>query len=275
MSALPLQVKNKDASAVFITRFIQEFKFKLCITEHEKQLAYRLRHDVYCEELEYEEASDPIKKLEFDIHDQNSIHCLIEHRRTGLVAGCVRVVMPQASRPHPLNQLPLQSYGSQSLTHAELHPDKLAQGSYYEISRLAVNRLFRIKLKDSSTSLESSTTNHNATFFLTEERQLFPLLATSLFVTGYALGRQLGKIQVFAMMEPSLPRLLALTGFHFTKVGETINFHGRRSAYYINKQQAESGLKKSLLPLYLHIQQTLALQLEEMLAQDVSTSLIT
>tara|TARA_R110001599_G_scaffold152416_4_gene337437 strand:+ start:5622 stop:6125 length:504 start_codon:yes stop_codon:yes gene_type:complete len=165
MSALPLQVKNKDASAVFITRFIQEFKFKLCITEHEKQLAYRLRHDVYCEELEYEEASDPIKKLEFDIHDQNSIHCLIEHRRTGLVAGCVRVVMPQASRPHPLNQLPLQSYGSQSLTHAELHPDKLAQGSYYEISRLAVNRLFRIKLKDSSTSLESSTTNHNATFF--------------------------------------------------------------------------------------------------------------
>ena len=82
-------------------------------------------------------------------------------------------------------------------------------------------------------------------FFSTEERQLFPLLATGLFVTGYALGRQLGKIQVFAMMEPSLPRLLALTGFHFTKVGETINFHGRRSAYYINKQQAESGLKLS------------------------------
>lgn len=61
------------------------------------------------------------------------------------------------------------------------------------------------------------------------------------------------------MMEPSLPRLLALTGFHFTKVGETINFHGLRSAYYINKQQAETGLKQTLLPLYLHIQKTLTL----------------
>tara|TARA_R110000824_G_scaffold50961_1_gene142007 strand:+ start:271 stop:576 length:306 start_codon:yes stop_codon:yes gene_type:complete len=99
------------------------------------------------------------------------------------------------------------------------------------------------------------------------------LLASGLFITGYSLGKQLGKIQVFAMMEPSLPRLLALTGFHFTKVGETINFHGRRSAYYIDKQKAESGLKKTLLPLYLHIQQTLAPQLEEMLAQEASISL--
>lgn len=73
------------------------------------------------------------------------------------------------------------------------------------------------------------------------KRKLFPLLATSLFITGYVLGRQLGKNQVFAMMEPSLPRLLSLTGFHFTKVGETIDFHGRRSAYYINKQQAENS----------------------------------
>lgn len=272
MNSLPLQVENKEAPAVLIARFIQEFKFTLCITEHEKQLAYRLRHDVYCEELHYEEASDPIKKLEFDIHDQNSIHCLIEHRRTGLVAGCVRVVIPESSSPYPLNQLPLQSYGSRSLTHAELHPQKLAQDSYYEISRLAVNRLFRTRIKDSPLSSQDSTAKRNITFFSTEERQLFPLLATSLFITGYALGRQLGKIQVFAMMEPSLPRLLALTGFHFTKVGETIDFHGRRSAYYINKQQAEKGLKETLLPLYLHINQALTLQLEEMLAQDTSTS---
>lgn len=273
MKPIPIKAKNREAPAALVDRFIQEFRFKLCITYYEKQLAYRLRHDVYCEELQYEEPSDPIKKLEFDIHDQNSIHCLIEHRRTGVVAGCVRVVIPQTSSPYPLNQLPLQSYGSQSLTHAELHPDRLAPDSYYEISRLAVNRFFRIRAKDDATFKAASIAKHDVPFFSPEERQLFPLLASGLFISGYALGRQLGKIQVFAMMEPSLPRLLALTGFHFTKVGETINFHGRRSAYYINKQQAENGLKKTLLPLYLHIQQTLTYQLEEMLAHDASTSL--
>lgn len=275
MKSVPLKVKKREASAVLIERFLQEFRFKLCVTEHDKQLVYRLRHDVYCEELKYEEPSDPLKKLEFDIHDQNSIHCLIEHRRTGLVAGCVRVVIPNPSRPYPLNQLPLQSYGHQSLTHTELHPDRMDQDSFYEISRLAVNRLFRTKPKDDAISAEASTAKQDTPFFSTEERQLFPLLATSLFITGYALGRQLGKIQVFAMMEPSLPRLLALTGFHFTKVGETINFHGRRSAYYINKEQAENGLKQTLLPLYLHIQKTLTLQLKEMPTRVASTSLVT
>ncbi|MDQ7735491.1 PEP-CTERM/exosortase system-associated acyltransferase [Halomonas sp. SpR1] len=274
MKPLKHKVNNRHAPEVLIERFIKEFKFKICIDEHEKELVYRLRHDIYCEELQYEKASDPIKKLEFDIYDQNSIHCLIEHRRTGLVAGCVRVVVPTPSSPYPLNQLPLQSYGGQSLTHTELHPDRLDPESFYEISRLAVNRLFRTKPKEDIMSA-TSIAKRNTPFFSTEERKLFPLLATSLFITGYVLGRQLGKNQVFAMMEPSLPRLLALTGFHFTKVGETIDFHGRRSAYYINKQQAENGLKLTLLPLYLHIQQTLTLQLREVPIKEASTSLIT
>ncbi|MDQ7728556.1 PEP-CTERM/exosortase system-associated acyltransferase [Halomonas sp. SpR8] len=268
MKPSPLSENRIKVPSDLIERFIQEFSFKLCMTEQEKQQAYRLRHDVYCEELQYEEPTDPYKKLEYDIHDQNSIHCLIEHRRTGIVAGCVRVVMPCHSSPYPLNQLPLQSYGSQSLTHIELHPDRLEQDSYYEISRLAVNRLFRTRVRDDSSTEKIS----NIPFFSTEERQLFPLLSSGLFITGYALGRQLGKIQVFAMMEPSLPRLLALTGFHFTKVGETINFHGRRSAYYIDKQKAESGLKQALLPLYLHIQHSLTPQLEKMLAKEASIS---
>ncbi|WP_339881909.1 PEP-CTERM/exosortase system-associated acyltransferase [Vreelandella maris] len=269
MMPSPRIATNREAPSALLERFIQDFKFKLCITEQEKNKAYRLRHDVYCEELQYEEPTDPYNKLEYDIHDQNSIHCLIEHRRTGLVAGCVRVVIPKPSSPQPLNQLPLQTYGSQSLTHPEFHPEKLAINSYYEISRLAVNPLFRAKAKEKDILANTSA----ITCFSVEERQLFPLLASGLFITGYSLGKQLGKIQVFAMMEPSLPRLLALTGFHFTKVGETINFHGKRSAYYIDKQKAESGLKKTLLPLYLHIQQTLAPQLEEMLAQEASIAL--
>lgn len=270
MKSIPCTAEKREKPLSLLERFIQDFNFKLCITENEKNKVYRLRYDVYCEELQYEEPSDPSKKLEYDIHDKNSIHCLIEHRRSGLVAGCVRVVIPKPLSPKPLNQLPLETYGRQSLTHPEFHPDKLATGSYYEISRLAVSSIFRTNLKNKNVS----TDNEIAAFFTEEERQLFPLIASSLFITGYTLGRQLGKIQVFAMMEPSLPRLLSFTGFHFTKVGETINFHGRRSAYYIDKQKAESGLKKTLLPLYLHIQKTLSPQLEELLATEDSSSVV-
>lgn len=261
-------IKDSEEFAMLLEQFMNEFTFKLARSEEDKERVYRLRYDIYCEELGYEKPSDPLKKLEYDIHDQNSIHCMVEHRRTGLVAGCVRLVIPDPSSPPPLNQLPLQSYGYQSLTHPRLHPDKLPPDSYYEISRLAVNRLFRSKIKDSDVPGVSGNTN----VFSTEEKRIFPLLVSGLFLAGYALGRLSGKIQVFAMMEPRLPRLLAVTGFHFTKVGETIDFHGRRSAYYIDRQRAEQGMQKALMPLYQHIQRELAPQLEERTVQETRVS---
>lgn len=265
MKTLPLLAENSEEPSELLERFMKEFTFKLCITEQEKQQSYRLRYDVYCEELQYEEPTDLCKKLEYDIHDQNSIHCLIEHRRTGIVAGCVRAVIPQLSSLPPLNQLPLQTYGSQSLTHTALHPDQLAKDSYYEISRLAVSPHFRFKAKYGATSYAA---NDSASFTL-EEKQLFPLLVSGLFLTGYAIGRLLGKTQVFAMMEPALPRMLSISGFHFTKVGETIDFHGRRSAYYIDYKKAESGMKEALMPLYTHIKKELKIQLDDMHSNDV------
>lgn len=264
MKPFSSSIKDSDQSSMLLEQFMDEFRFKLARSAQDKERVYRLRYDIYCEELGYEKPSDPLKKLEYDIHDQNSIHCLIEHRRTGVIAGCVRLVIPAPSSPPPLNQLPLQSYGYQSLTHPRLHPDKLPPDSYYEISRLAVNRLFRSRIKHS----DAPGVSDNPIVFTNEERRIFPLLVSGLFLAGYALGRLSGKIQVFAMMEPRLPRLLAMSGFHFTKVGETIDFHGRRSAYYIDRQQAEDGMQKALMPLYLHIQRELAPQLEELLIHE-------
>jgi len=63
------------------------------------------------------------------------------------------------------------------------------------------------------------------------------------------------------MMEPRLPRLLSMSGFHFTKVGDTIDFHGRRSAYCITREQAEAGMNRQLIPLYEHIRDQLEAQL--------------
>ncbi|WP_108445489.1 PEP-CTERM/exosortase system-associated acyltransferase [Halomonas denitrificans] len=264
----PFLASSKDSKefSSLLEQFMNEFIFKLAISAQEKERIYRLRYDIYCEELGYEEPRDPSKKLEWDIHDQNSIHCFIEHRRTGLIAGCVRLVIPNPSSPPPLNQLPLQSYGYQSLTHPTLHPDHLPPESYYEISRLAVNRIFRSKIQDNDVPGVSG----NPAVFTPQEKQIFPLLVSGLFLAGYALGRMTGKIQVFAMMEPRLPRLLAMSGFHFTKVGETIDFHGRRSAYYIDSQQAEKGMHAALMPLYLHIRHELSPQLKDLSMTEAS-----
>lgn len=241
-----------------LTHFMQEFRFRLAASKQEKHRIYRLRYEIYCEELAYEQPANGSSRLEYDLYDQNALHCLIEHRRTGLAAACTRLVMPEPGGPPPLDKLPMESYGARSLTHPYLHPEKLPTESYYEISRLAIARNFRPKIKDS----EVPGITVNPYGFSQEERATFPILVSGLFLAGYALGRMSDKDMAFAMMQPKLPRLLAMAGFHFTKVGDTIDFHGQRSAYCIGREQAETGMKKELQPLFRYIQDELEPQLE-------------
>lgn len=270
MTSSSVSRQGHEEPNYLLARFMDEFSFSLALSPQEKQRIYRLRHDIYCEELGYEEPTDRQNRLEYDVYDQTAIHCLIEHRRTGLAAACTRLVMPHRECPPPLDKLPLESYGGRSLTHPLLHPQKLPTGSYYEISRLAVARAFRTRIKGG----EVPGISDNPHEFTQEERETFSLLVSGLFLAGYALGRMSGKNLAFAMMEPRLPRLLSMSGFHFVKVGETIDFHGKRSAYCINREQAETGMHQALLPLYRHIQERLGPQLKVAL-QSQTSSLIT
>ena len=251
-------LRDREATDRLLTRFVNEFSFSLAITPQEKQRVFRLRYDVYCDELGYEQPTDRHSLLEYDVYDEVAIHCLIEHRRTGLAAACTRLVMPQPEYLPPLDRLPLESYGGRSITHPELNPQRLHAGSYYEISRLAVAQAFRTRIKGN----EVPGVSDNSHEFTPDERKTFSLLISGLFLAGYAIGRMSGKQLGFAMMEPRLQRLLALSGFHFTQIGEPIDLHGMRSAYCLNREQAEAGMDRTLLPLYQHIKEELKPQLD-------------
>ncbi|WP_300272645.1 PEP-CTERM/exosortase system-associated acyltransferase [Halomonas sp.] len=240
-----------------LARFMNEFSFMIASDDRQKRRVYRLRHDIYCAELIYEPPSDPVNKLEYDGYDDRAIHCLIEHRRTGVTAACTRIVLPLPDAKPPFDRLPMESYGGRSLTHPELHPQRLPPADYYEISRLAVARAFRTRLHGKEVPGICDTPLK----FTDKERETFSMLVSGLFISGYALGRRLDKSIAFAMMEPRLPRLLSMSGFHFTKVGDAIDFHGRRSAYCITREQAEAGMNRQLIPLYEHIRDQLEAQL--------------
>ncbi|MBE0490075.1 MAG: PEP-CTERM/exosortase system-associated acyltransferase [Halomonas sp.] len=258
MKPLASNVDDSEKVKSLLERFMRDFSFQIATSDLERQQVYRLRHDVYCEELHGIEPVDPIKRLEYDIFDHDALHCMIRHHRTGMVAACTRLVIPQPDAPPPLDKLPLQSYAGESLFQSNLHPDNLPKDSYYEISRLAIARQFRLRLKGNE--VPGITDNPHA--FTAEEKEIFSLLISGLFLAGYALGRMTGKQLCFAMMEPKLRRLLAMSGFHFTQVGEPINLHGKRSAYCLNREQAEAGMHRSLLPLYQHIKEELEPQLD-------------
>ncbi len=218
---------------------------------------------MYCQEIGYHPPVESENKTESDIHDSHSIHCLIEHRQSGLAAGCLRLVLPAPHTNGKHKRLPLQDFGEHTLPHETLHPAKLPYESICEISRFAIARTFRHK----AINHETLDLNHSSYCFSDAEKKTFPLLVIALFLATYSLVGLMEKRHVFAMMEPRLPRLLSMSGFKFTKVGESIEMHGKRNAFYIDHTKAEQEMHQDLMPFYLYIRQALKPQLEELLGK--------
>jgi N-acyl amino acid synthase of PEP-CTERM/exosortase system len=256
--------KNNSPKDLLLNRFQKDFLFRIAIDEKDRMDAFRLRYQVYCEELGYEEPADVARGLEYDVHDSNSIQCLINHRRSGIPAGCMRLVLPRHDNHCSFSRLPLQNYAGQSLTHSRYHPMLLDEDSICEVSRLAISPLFRNRSTNAEIA-ESIKARHP---FSDDERRSFPAIIIGLFLATYALVGMTNRRHVFAMMEPRLPRLLSMSGFNFTQVGESINFHGKRSAFYIDQRKAEKEMHQDLMPLYMHIKKALAPQLEKLLMHE-------
>ncbi|MBT2785554.1 MULTISPECIES: PEP-CTERM/exosortase system-associated acyltransferase [unclassified Halomonas] len=269
MEAIQKKEKTSNIPIDIFTSFNDEFNFSLAITENQKNRIYKLRHEVYCQEIGYHPAQITNQNIESDIHDSHSIHCLIEHRRSGLAAGCLRLVLPAPHHDGELKRLPLQDFGEHTLPHEVLHPAKLPYESICEISRFAIARAFRHKAINHET-LASNAFDYQ---FTEAEKKAFPLIIIALFLATYALVGLMKKRHVFAMMEPRLPRLLSMSGFKFKKVGEPIEMHGKRNAFYIDHSKAEKEMNKELMPFYLHIRKTLEPQLKELLTIKDSSSI--
>lgn len=241
-----------------LAKFERDYEFIVAKGEAQKQQVYALRHEVFLQEFHYEMQEDASHHFEQDDYDQSAIHCLIRHRASGLSAGCMRLVIPAEDAQSPLHSLPVEIQGAAYFDHPDIDPRRFPRHRVCEVSRLAIARPFRSSAgKEAPLPLQA-----NEYRFSQQETLTFPLLAIGLFLITYSLVGLTGRRHVFAMMEPRLPRLLALSGFHFTKVSQPIEFHGTRHAYYIDHQKAEQEMHADLLPLYRDIKRTLASQLE-------------
>ncbi|QEM83125.1 GNAT family N-acyltransferase [Halomonas binhaiensis] len=216
-------------------RFAKEFRCSLAESDHDRQRVYALRHQIYLGEMHCNLPEDPEKRLESDEFDQHALHCMIEHRESGQLAGCMRLVIPH---PDQDNRMPVVHVAGPQFTRPELHPSLFPSTTICEISRLAVAPSFR------------------------KRAVTFPLVMIGLFLSSSALAGLTHRRNIYALMEPRLPRLLAQSGFRFHTVSEGIHYYGIRHAYYIDHVQAEQEMHHELDDLYQYIRGLLADQLQ-------------
>ena len=214
--------------------------FEICVGTDASSVecAQRLRYAVYCREFGFEREEDCPGGREADSYDHQADHCLIRHRPTGEVAGCLRLV-----RSGAIAELPIQRHAAAALVGASIDPAAVPVSQRCEISRIAVSAGFRRRAAEQESPLGADV----PTAIDAPDARSFPLLAVALFMAARLMVLHRGTPHVFAMMEPRLARMLARAGLDFQRMGPVIEYHGPRAAYYIHyTRQAHDA---SLLPL--------------------------
>lgn len=225
--------------------FDRYFSVRLADSANLLAQAQRIRYSVYCEEFGYEDPRNFPDRREADDYDAVSVHALIVHRATKTPAGCVRMVPTRPEAPEA--PLPFEKYCGDSLDRAFIESLRLDRLTVCEISRLAVDGAFR---RRGPKERETRFGHVEDIDFSPEERRTLPLIAVSAYLAATAITENTGHTNVFAMMEPFLPRLMARSGINFSRAGVDIEYHGTRAPYFITTQSALETMNDHLRELY-------------------------
>ncbi len=236
-----MNTTTTQRSPTLIDNFQKYFRVEYASSVNQRNAAYHIRYRVYCEEFGYEPKAMFPDQLEHDEYDDDAFHCLITHR-SDMPAGCVRLV-PATDKP---GSLPFEKYCGESIDQGIVDSLGLQRSSMCEISRLAVDGAFRRRSGEALTrfgEIEAMDCSQ-------QEKRTFSLIAVAAFLSATALTEITRHTDVFAMMEPFLPRLLKRSGIFFQRVGKDVDYHGIRAPYFIRTQEAVESMRPDLRGLY-------------------------
>jgi N-acyl amino acid synthase of PEP-CTERM/exosortase system len=240
------------------TNFSHYFHVQLALTRQQRRFAFAIRHQVYAEELGWEAPND--NRLETDNCDNYAYHCLLEHKRSGDVAGCVRLVLPHIGEQD--SPLPCQTHQIQMKPNRR--PLDFNGAHVGEISRLAVPSNFRRRAREAGKPFILDSHN-TTTIYTEEERRNFPNISIGLYMSAIALVELCDLERVLVVMEPRLQRHLQRFGLVFHQVSETFELRGRRALFELPGEELTVNMDGYILELFRIIHHDLGEQFDQML----------
>ncbi|ANG62495.1 hypothetical protein A8C75_08340 [Marinobacterium aestuarii] len=213
-----------------VSNFKKYFSVRLADTQALRQEAFRIRYEVYCDELGFEDKNAFPDGLEHDAFDASSDHLLLVHNSSQAFAGTVRFAHTSVSEPGLI--LPLEKYCSHAFDPALFDLKAQARGTIAEASRLAVPARYRRRSGETGRPFIFDGVRAD----ISDQARNFPYIAVGLYLAAAALFVQQNYQYVLVMMEPKLARALTRIGIQFQQAGEPIDYHGRRAPFYISPE---------------------------------------
>lgn len=231
----PFDIANLGAS------FKRYFEIVPALTEELRTEAYRIRHQVYCEELKYE--PERPNRLESDEYDAHSLHCLIRSVKTNQFVGCTRLILCRPDNPQ--YPLPFEKTCAEVLDRAIIDPQTLSRHRIAEVSRLAVISQFRTRRGERDTPAPISDDS-----FSSGINPRFPYIPVALYLATTELAALHGIHTMFLLTEPRLARHFAKLGVNIIQIGDEVEHRGVRVPSVVNVRKIIDGLNFIMRPLY-------------------------
>jgi N-acyl amino acid synthase of PEP-CTERM/exosortase system len=238
-------------TAQILDSYNRYFYVTYATTEAQRELAYRIRYQVYCREFRYEREEDYPDQMERDEYDDQAWHCILMHKLSDSAVGCVRLIGPCEEGPTSL--LPFERSCSHALNEQIFDLSTLPRDSFGEISRLAVLQNFRRRKSDEKKPISFP----DQQMLAKSGRSHFPLISISLSLGILSMLLNSGLKYGFAMMEPRLTRMLKRYGIVFNQIGDVTDHHGMRGPFVIEKYMILPNLSLNVFGLFKTIDRQL------------------
>lgn len=199
--------------------FHQYFEIVPAFSNALKDEVYRVRHQVYCEDLAFE----PVRpeRRETDEHDANALHLLMRSVKTGEFIGCTRIVRPPPADPH--YRLPFEKTCATALDRSIIDPEKLPRHRIAEVSRLAVIASYRRRKGEASSTISLPDED-----FETRKSPRFPYIPLGLYLGTTELARRSGVDTLFVLTERRQANHFTKLGVKLQIIGQAVEHRGER-----------------------------------------------
>ena len=238
--------------------FKQHFEIVPAISDALKDEVFRIRHQVYCEDLAYEPRRPD--KRESDEYDAQSLHMLIRNVQTRDFIGCTRIIRVRSDDPQQL--LPFERSCAKSIDRSIVDPAKLPRSSIAEVSRLAVISPYRRRKGESKTAVSMSDTD-----FVMVIHPRFPFIPVALYLGTLELARLHGIETLFVLTEPRLANHFKRLGVKIQSIGAAIEHRGQRVPSMMSTSAIVRDLRVIFRPLYHTIAKEVAVGLTDTSSQ--------
>ncbi len=223
-------------------RDMREFEFKKVDFEDKEfmERLYRLRFEVYCYECGFLKEEDYPDRIEFDEHDEQSVHFAAIDKDDGEVIGTLRMIMA-GNLPFPIEHY---------CPDIKVNSGELLEAKYGEISRLVISKQLR-RRKNDGLYYEPQTEDVKKVVVDNKEylRRAKPM-AFGLYRELYRECKKIGVTHWYTLMEKGLWRLLYKQGLLFECIGEEIDYCGPVKPYLAVIEKMEKEVRENYPKFY-------------------------